>query len=235
MKPYGHWDTTQVYEFDPDDWFGFIYEIKNNNTGRRYIGRKQIHLKRNTIRDAWQTYTGSSAELNADIKMLGEGRFTFTILRLCSGKAELTYMEEKTQYERDVLFARLPNGERAYYNKTIGHRHFAGVEKHSEETRRKIALKKARYGLGSVRSPETRAKMAKAKRERPVKIKTRQKLSDHFSQTYIVTHPDGHQETITSMKAFCAIHSLNAGAMAQVALGKKPMHKGYRAAHLKAA
>ena len=136
---YGHWDIQAVGEFEPSDWFGFIYRIQHTGTGRAYIGKKiftkkvwrQVNKKKKSHRaeSDWRLYHSSSEELKTEIAQSESGQYCFVILRLCSGKAEWSYLEEQYQYTLNVLFARLPDGTKAYYNKTIGHRHFAGVEK----------------------------------------------------------------------------------------------------------
>ena len=39
---YGHWITE--IDFEPSEWFGFVYEITHVETGRSYIGRKQFNF-----------------------------------------------------------------------------------------------------------------------------------------------------------------------------------------------
>ena len=111
----GHWVLSPGTVID-ENTFGFIYEISNTVTGRKYIGKKQClrkykkqplkgrKNKRIEIKESdWKTYTGSSTELNSDILKYGKERFTFTILHACSSKWELGYREIKEQIERDVI------------------------------------------------------------------------------------------------------------------------------------
>ena len=147
---YGHWDTGEFSEFNPDDFFGFIYEIEEIDTGRCYIGKKFFKHKRKVTKSDkskfkesnWKDYTGSCEPLNETIELRGKDKFAFRILSLCSGKSQLTYEECQLQYTKDVLRSKLPNGERKYFNKTIGHLLFAGVEKQTDESRAKIAATK---------------------------------------------------------------------------------------------
>lgn len=144
---YGHWDISAVGEFDPAEWFGFIYEIHERSTGKSYIGKKFFKFKRKKTKSDksrtkpsdWMDYTSSSELVSDLIKEEGKEAFDFRILRLCSGRCELTYAEMEEQFGRNVLRARLPNGERAFFNKTIAYKNFAGVEKQTEETRRKMS------------------------------------------------------------------------------------------------
>lgn len=134
---YGHWDISQTGEFDPKDFFGFIYLIEERTTGKAYIGKKFfVHKRQKTKANAsrtkesdWRTYTSSSESLNDMIEELGKDAFAFRILKLCSGKCELGYTEEEMQYAHDVLRARLPNGERKFFNRTVGYKNYAGLEK----------------------------------------------------------------------------------------------------------
>jgi hypothetical protein len=144
---YGHWDISDVGEFDPAEWFGFIYEIRQRSTGKSYIGKKFFKFKRKKTKadksrtkpSDWMDYTSSSVLVSDLVTEEGKEAFDFRILRLCSGRCELTYAEMEEQFARNVLRARLPNGERAFFNKTIAYKNFAGVEKQTEETRRKMS------------------------------------------------------------------------------------------------
>ena len=165
MDSYGHWSIEQVGEFRPEDFFGFIYEIEENDTGKSYIGKKFFKFKRKktksnssrTKESDWRDYTGSSELLNDLIAQRGAESFTFRIISLCSGRCQLTYEEQQVQFSRDVLRTRLPNGERKYYNRTIGHLLFSGVEKQTDETKAKIRA----AHLGTTLSEETKKKSRK--------------------------------------------------------------------------
>jgi len=85
---------------------GFIYKITSLSTGHFYIGRKQLwsfttkpplkgqKRRRKFIKESdWETYTGSSVELNEMIAKHGLNNFTFEILRICTTKSEMSYYE----------------------------------------------------------------------------------------------------------------------------------------------
>jgi len=117
---------------DPKTHYGFVYEITNEATGQKYIGRKyftraktlpplkgRTRKRRSRIESDWRSYWGSSEILKEEIKKYGEEKFTRRILRLCKTKGETNYWEAKLQFEADVLNAKLPNGDFAYYNENI--------------------------------------------------------------------------------------------------------------------
>jgi hypothetical protein len=111
----GHWlinENVGVYK----DMFGFIYEITNKVSGKKYIGKKQCirKIKRKPLKGKtrnridhkesdWKTYTSSSNELNEDIQKHGKENFEFRILKVCGSKWELAYQEAKLQFENNVL------------------------------------------------------------------------------------------------------------------------------------
>lgn len=142
----GHWDISAVEEFDPNEWFGFIYLIEQKSTGKAYIGKKQFRFKRQKTKSNksrtkpsdWLTYTSSCEPLNELIAEFGKDDFSFRILRLCSGKCELSYTEQEMQFAHDVLRARLDNGEHKFFNRTIAHFNYAGLEKQSAESQNKL-------------------------------------------------------------------------------------------------
>ena len=111
----GHWLLHEGVIID-ETTFGFIYEITNLVTNKKYIGKKQCksRLKRKPLKGKkknrieikesdWKGYTSSSNDLNADILELGKEKFVFKILRTCNSKWELAYFEIKEQISRDVL------------------------------------------------------------------------------------------------------------------------------------
>lgn len=123
MKDLGHWTTKLEI---PENPYGFIYIITNNSNGRMYVGKKQIltKLKRKPLKGKinrrisiketdWKTYTGSSKELNEDIKKFGIENFSFEILKFCENKSQMAYFEAKEQFDREVLI------KEEYYNGII--------------------------------------------------------------------------------------------------------------------
>ncbi len=111
-----------IVETLPEDCVGFVYQIINNITGRKYIGKKlakfskttqkTVKLKNGTkkkkkirskVDSDWQTYYGSSDELLKDIENVGAENFTREILYYCKSKAECSYVEAREQFSRRVL------------------------------------------------------------------------------------------------------------------------------------
>lgn len=112
----GHWVLNESVKIT-DETFGFIYEITNTVTNKKYIGKKQCQSrikrkplkgkKRNRIdfkESDWKTYTSSSNDLNEEIKKYGKDKFIFKILRTCDSKWALAYYEIKEQIDKEVLF-----------------------------------------------------------------------------------------------------------------------------------
>jgi len=113
--------------FNPEDYFGFIYKINNLINGMFYIGKKQFTFTRKVkvksrknkkikIKPSnWENYWGSSEPLLNDVKIYGEENFERVIIKLCKNKAEQTYYENYYIYENHNLLNPL------CYNKHIGH------------------------------------------------------------------------------------------------------------------
>jgi len=112
----GHWILNEGVEITPET-FGFIYEIANTITNKKYIGKKQCQsrIKRKPLKGKtrnridfkesdWKSYTSSSNDLNEEIKKYGKDKFVFRILRTCDSKWALAYFEIKEQIDKDVLF-----------------------------------------------------------------------------------------------------------------------------------
>jgi hypothetical protein len=100
----------------PEQYVGFVYEITNTTTGRKYIGKKLVQFKRSRpplkgrknkrrykVESDWREYYGSSDALTEDVSKLGPENFTREILYWCRNKAELSYIEAREQFSRKVL------------------------------------------------------------------------------------------------------------------------------------
>lgn len=109
---------------------GFVYKITNLSTGQIYIGKKSLyHTRKKKIsarskaetktrktfeyvkkESDWLKYYGSSKELTADIKKIGNDQFSREILELCKSKKYLSYAEFAWQVKLDVLRTNSYNG-----------------------------------------------------------------------------------------------------------------------------
>ena len=133
MVEEGIYENPWLYEgkpFTSDDigeFFGFVYRITNLQSGKRYIGRKYFQQKRKprggkrrvTSESDWKKYYGSSDELSADRKLLGNSAFKREILSLHTRLGDVNYEETKQLFLNNVLQESLDNGEPAYYNSNI--------------------------------------------------------------------------------------------------------------------
>ncbi len=110
-----------------DDNFGFVYLITNLKNGRQYIGRKYFWSNRKPrgksrrvkSESDWKKYYGSSDELNADRKEIGNEYFRREILSLHKTKGQVNYEETKQLFLNNVLTEALDDGGPLYYNSNI--------------------------------------------------------------------------------------------------------------------
>ncbi len=120
MTWYFHNTPTEFTEADAEGYFGFVYLITNNITGRKYIGKKfftksktkQVKgkKKKTRVKSDWEDYYGSNKELQNEIANNGRDQYTREILHLCKTRSECQYYET---YEIFCRHARLNDG---YYN-----------------------------------------------------------------------------------------------------------------------
>ena len=117
---------------DIGDYYGFVYRITNNTTGKSYIGRKYFVQKRKpkggkrrvTSESNWKQYYGSSDELKRDIRDLGRENFRREILSLHPTVGRTNYEETRQLFLNEVLTKRLTDGSPAYYNSNILGRYY---------------------------------------------------------------------------------------------------------------
>ena len=96
---------------------GFVYEITDIKDGKKYIGKKLLSSvrklpplkgqKKKRVKRAqsdWLTYHGSSTSVCTILSERPNDLFR-EILVICYAKGELSYMEAKIQFEREVLLS----------------------------------------------------------------------------------------------------------------------------------
>jgi len=131
------YQNEEINEIDIEKYYGFVYCITNNITGKMYIGKKILKFKKKLpplkgkkrkrikyVESDWKKYYGSSESLKNDLEEFGEGNFTREIISLHISKTSWTYGEVAEQFKRDVLYALLPSGDRAFYNDNISGRFY---------------------------------------------------------------------------------------------------------------
>ncbi len=133
MAEEGVYENPWIYEGEPfitdniGDQFGFVYRITNLQSGRQYIGRKYFWSKRKprggkrrvTSESDWKKYYGSSDELKADRKLLGNDLFKREIISLHSTLGKVNYEETRQLFLNNVLTEATDDGSPAFYNSNI--------------------------------------------------------------------------------------------------------------------
>jgi len=131
--------NNEEYKDTPEEYQGFVYEITELRTGKKYIGKKNFWrpktLPKNSRRSRrvktrvesdWREYYGSNVELQRLVEEHGSDGYKRVILHLCKTKGEMSYMEAKMQFMFDVLLSD------EYYNEFIGckihARHVSGLK-----------------------------------------------------------------------------------------------------------
>ena len=120
-NPWLYKDTNFTSD-DINDFFGFVYRITNLQSGKQYIGRKyfyQFRKPRGKSRKVksesdWKKYYGSSDELTADRKSIGNECFKREIISLHTTKGWVNYEETRQLFLNNVL-----SENENYYNSNI--------------------------------------------------------------------------------------------------------------------
>ena len=119
--------NNELFELTPEEYQGFVYQITELHTNKKYIGKKNFwkpkilpinktrkRRVRTRIESDWKTYFSSSSQIQKLVEESGEEKFKREILKLCKTKGEMSYYEAKLQFENNVLF------RDDYYNEFIG-------------------------------------------------------------------------------------------------------------------
>jgi len=101
-----------------EEYIGFVYVITDLSNSKKYVGKKLFKSKtklpplkgktRKRIKISesdWQTYYGSSEQVKLIIEEKGVQNFHREILHLCLSKGEMSYLETKEQFDREVLLS----------------------------------------------------------------------------------------------------------------------------------
>ena len=121
------YNNTEFTSEDIGENIGFVYLIIDNVNNKKYVGKKnfwsirklpplkgQKRKRTKTTESDWMDYFGSSEEVKLLVEQSGRERFRREILHLCKSKGEMSYMEAKEQFDRNVLLSD------DYYNAFIG-------------------------------------------------------------------------------------------------------------------
>jgi len=126
------------------EYAGFVYVITELSTGKMYVGKKTFWSKqtrpplkgktrkrRSIVVSDWKNYYGSSGEVLSLLSEHGDDSFKREIIHLCKNKGEMSYLEAKVQFDRNVLL------DDNYYNGIINCRvHRSHVKRLADERER---------------------------------------------------------------------------------------------------
>ncbi len=121
--PHGQWSlSADINAINPYDAEGFVYLIHEKSTGKGYVGKKSYwnYSKGKRVRQSnWKTYASSGVDTAQKVSDNPE-EFEYTILAEAPDKSALNYLEVMWQIKLEVLTSVDHEGEKLYYNKTLG-------------------------------------------------------------------------------------------------------------------
>ena len=101
-----------------EDYVGFVYVITDLTNKKKYVGKKLFQStrrlaplkgkkrKRKVVKESdWKDYFGSSEEVKILVEDNGRDSFHREIIHLCYSKGEMSYLEAKEQFDREVLLS----------------------------------------------------------------------------------------------------------------------------------
>lgn len=119
--------NSKEFNNTPEEYQGFVYEITELDTGKKYIGKKffwspkilpvtkkRKRRVRTRVESDWRDYYGSSKEVQLLVEEKGVDNYKREILHLCKTKGECSYWELYYQLINHVLL------KDEYYNEFVG-------------------------------------------------------------------------------------------------------------------
>ena len=112
---YYNGERFKLEDYPNDSLVGFVYEITEVETGKKYIGKKLFwstrrkkikgRVRRVISESDWKDYYGSNKKIQELVEEKGFKSFSREILRLCKSKGECSYWEAKLQFDNNVLLS----------------------------------------------------------------------------------------------------------------------------------
>ena len=103
----------QLENYPNDSLVGFVYEITEKDTNKKYIGKKLFwssrkkklkgKTRRVVLESNWKDYYGSNRKIQELVEEKGFKNYHREILKLCKSKGECSYWESKLQFDNHVL------------------------------------------------------------------------------------------------------------------------------------
>ena len=135
-------DLVSSGEIDLEDYQGFVYVVTEEESGRKYIGKKffwkpkilpvnskRKRRKHTRVISDYETYFRYNEMLKVLVEEHGPSFYDRELLQLCKTKGECSYYESKLQFDNEVLLSD------EYYNRIINCRinasHVASLHKNS--------------------------------------------------------------------------------------------------------
>jgi hypothetical protein len=131
----GHWNCSGL-KLDPVRAIGFVYLIVENDTNKKYIGKKHFKGRgklNKGVPSNWKTYSSSSKYLVELIKKRGKDAFSFYILDQYFTLGGLSFAETWSQ-----VFYETPSNNDEFMNRFIDKVTFKVLERVSKKHRARL-------------------------------------------------------------------------------------------------
>ncbi len=119
------YEGREFLDDETEDYVAFVYQIENLETGKKYIGKKNLtkvrskkikgktRRKRIKSESDWREYYGSSKTLLEDVARLGKDKFKREIVKLCKSRGTANYWEAYEIMTRNAIISN------DYYNESL--------------------------------------------------------------------------------------------------------------------
>lgn len=185
------------------------YVIRNEVNGKCYIG-----ITSQSVLQRWREHVSRFNRGERDHKLYQAFRKYGIENFVCEELVSVSDTYDIKELEKCLIvnFDSFQNG----YNMTEGGDHVSDETK--EKIRQKMIGREITWGH----------KIVATRRAQGVWAHGELSGKDHpGARPYVIIHPDGHQETIIGLRAFCRKHSLDYKTLLDTYKGKQTHHKGF--------
>lgn len=214
----------------------YVYKITNTETGDFYIGKTINDINVRLKSHIWKSES-SDTHLARAIKKYGSHNFQIELLQKYESQQELNEGEVFWISKLSPHYNMTSGGDGGDTSKSEKYQNYMALrsilisgeanpfygKKHSEETKKKISLRKT----GNKLSKEHKEKISTSLTGRKMDISSVNKIIDKNSKIWYLITPSGDKITVKNLSEYCRNNNLDQRNMCKMYNGLQKTSKGY--------